>query len=192
LLRDNSSLAGRSGKLARLTEMLEEVAAAGDHALVFTQFTEMAVLLQRYLEEATGREVLYLHGGLAKGARDRIVDRFQHASDAPATFVLSLRAGGTGLNLTRANRVFHFDRWWNPAVENQASDRAYRIGQRKNVQVHRLICAGTIEEKIDAMLQRKGAIANRIVRSGEAGLTELSNAQLRELFALSADAVTSA
>ncbi len=191
LLHDNSRLGGRSAKLARLAEMLDEVHAAGNRALVFTQFTEMAALLQRYLQETTGREASYLHGALGKRARDRIVDRFQSASDAPSVFILSLRAGGTGLNLTRANHVFHFDRWWNPAVENQASDRAYRIGQTKHVHVHRLICAGTIEEKIDALLERKSAVANRLVRSGEAGLTDLSNAQLRDLFALDADAVVS-
>ena len=189
LLHDGSRLAGRSGKLARLAEMLEEVHAEGDRALVFTQFTEMAALLKRYLQETTGREVLYLHGGVAKRERDRMVERFTEADDAPGVFVLSLRAGGTGLNLTRANHVFHFDRWWNPAVENQASDRAYRIGQKKNVHVHRLICSGTIEDKIDALIERKKTVADRLVRSGEAGLTDLSNAQLRDLFALEAGAV---
>jgi SNF2 family DNA or RNA helicase len=189
LLHDDSPLAGRSGKLARLAEMLEEVRESGDRALVFTQFTEMAAMIKRYLQETTGREVLYLHGGTGKAERDRMVSRFQEAPDAPSTFVLSLRAGGTGLNLTRANHVFHFDRWWNPAVENQASDRAYRIGQTKNVQVHRLVCAGTFEEQIDALLARKNALATRLVRSGEAGLTELSNEALREIFALRADAI---
>jgi SNF2 family DNA or RNA helicase len=191
LLHDGSRLEGRSGKLARLTEMLDEVRANGEHALIFTQFTEMAAMLQRHLQETTGREALYLHGGLSKRARDQIVDRFQHAPDAPCAFILSLRAGGTGLNLTRATHVFHFDRWWNPAVENQATDRAYRIGQNKNVHVHRLICAGTIEEKVDEILQRKGAMAGRLVNAGEVGLTELSNAQLRDLFALRKDAVES-
>jgi superfamily II DNA or RNA helicase len=192
LLHDNSRLAGRSGKLARLAEMLEEVYSEGDRALVFTQFTEMAAMLKAYLQEQTGREVLYLHGGVRKSERDRMVERFQESDDAPGVFVLSLRAGGTGLNLTRANHVFHFDRWWNPAVENQASDRAYRIGQKKNVHVHRLICAGTIEDKIDALIQQKQGVADRLVRAGEAGLTDLSNAQLRDLFALGADAVTQA
>jgi SNF2 family DNA or RNA helicase len=189
LLHDNSRLAGRSGKLARLAEMLDEVHSEGDRALVFTQFTEMAAMLKAYLQEQTGREVLYLHGGVPKRERDRMVERFQEADDAPGVFVLSLRAGGTGLNLTRANHVFHFDRWWNPAVENQASDRAYRIGQKKNVHVHRLICAGTIEDKIDALLEQKKSVADRLVRAGEAGLTDLTNAQLRDLFALGADAV---
>ena len=104
-------------------------------------------------------------------------------------FVLSLKAGGTGLNLTRATHVFHYDRWWNPAVENQATDRAYRIGQTKNVQVHKFVCAGTLEDKIDAMLERKKAVAEQVVGAGEAWLTELSNAELRQVFALSAEAV---
>ncbi len=190
-LHDGSTLENRSGKLARLTEMLDEVVESSERALVFTQFTEMAELLQRHLQETTGKEVFYLHGGTARKARDEMVERFQHEAGAPHAFILSLRAGGTGLTLTRANHVFHFDRWWNPAVENQASDRAYRIGQMKDVYVHRLICAGTVEEKFDAMLERKGALAERLVSAGEAGLTELSSAQLRDLFALGADAVLS-
>jgi SNF2 family DNA or RNA helicase len=188
-LHDRSALENRSGKLERLTEMLGEVIASGERALIFTQFTEMAELLQRHLQESTGKEVLYLHGGTPRKARDEMVDRFQHAADAPHIFILSLRAGGTGITLTRANHVFHYDRWWNPAVEDQASDRAYRIGQTKNVYVHRLICAGTFEEKLDAMLDRKGKLAERLVRSGEAGLTELTSTQLRALFALEPDAV---
>jgi len=119
-----------------------------------------------------------------------MVEAFQERHDAPTAFVLSLRAGGTGLNLTRANHVFHFDRWWNPAVENQASDRAYRIGQRKNVHVQQFVCAGTVEDRIDALLARKSALATRLVRSGETGLTELSNDDHRDLFALRADAVS--
>jgi superfamily II DNA or RNA helicase len=188
-LHDRSALESRSGKLERLTEMLGEVIASGERALIFTQFTEMAELLQRHLQESTGKEVLYLHGGTPRKARDEMVDRFQRAADAPHIFILSLRAGGTGITLTRANHVFHYDRWWNPAVEHQASDRAYRIGQTKNVYVHRLICAGTFEEKLDAMLDRKGKLAERLVRSGEAGLTELTSTQLRALFALEPDAV---
>ncbi len=188
-LGDNSAIAARSGKLARLTEMLEEVVEAGDHALVFTQFTEMGALLQRHLQETFTREVLFLHGGVARKARDRMVDRFQNAPDAPSIFLLSLKAGGTGLNLTRANHVFHFDRWWNPAVENQATDRAFRIGQARNVQVHKFLCQGTLEERIDEMIERKKEIAANVVGAGEAWLTELSTAQLKSLFALHADAV---
>jgi SNF2 family DNA or RNA helicase len=190
-LGDNSTIAGRSGKLARLTEMLEEVLAEGDRALVFTQFTEMGALIQRHLQETFGHEVLFLHGGVSKHRRDRLVARFHESangkhpsSDVPRVFILSLKAGGTGLNLTAANHVFHFDRWWNPAVENQATDRAFRIGQRRNVQVHKFLCAGTLEEKIDEMIERKQALAGSIVGSGEAWLTELSTAQLKDLFKL--------
>jgi SNF2 family DNA or RNA helicase len=192
LLGDNSAIAGRSGKLQRLTEMLEEALAEGDRALVFTQFAEMGELIRRHLQASFGREVLFLHGAVPKRQRDRMVARFQsdgHHTDAPRVFILSLKAGGTGLNLTTANHVFHFDRWWNPAVENQATDRAFRIGQRRNVQVHKFICAGTLEEKIDEMIERKQEVAASIVGSGEGWLTELSNSQLKELFALRQDAI---
>jgi len=188
-LGDNSPLPGRSGKLARLTEMMEEVIETGDRALVFTQFAEMGALLKRQLEETFGREVLFLHGGVPKAQRDRMVDRFQKDEAGPAVFVLSLKAGGTGLNLTRANHVFHFDRWWNPAVESQATDRAFRIGQRRNVQVHKLVCVGTLEEKIDEMIEKKKGIAEHVVGTSEAWLTALSTSQLRELMTLRASAV---
>jgi SNF2 family DNA or RNA helicase len=188
-LGDNSPLPGRSGKLARLTEMMEEVLATGDRALVFTQFAEMGLLLRRHLEETFGREVLFLHGGVPKGGRDRMVERFQSDEGGAPIFVLSLKAGGTGLNLTRANHVFHFDRWWNPAVENQATDRAFRIGQKRRVQVHKFVCVGTLEEKIDEMIEKKRGIAERVVGTSEAWLTALSNSQLRELMTLRAGAV---
>jgi len=188
-LGDNSRLEGRSGKLARLCEMLEEVFESGERALVFTQYAEMGALLQRHLSETFNREVLFLHGGVPRAKRDIMVEKFQAEGDGPAVFVLSLKAGGTGLNLTRATHVFHYDRWWNPAVENQATDRAFRIGQLKNVQVHKFICVGTLEEKIDAMLERKKDVAQQIVGAGEGWLTELSNAELREVFTLSAEAV---
>jgi SNF2 family DNA or RNA helicase len=189
-LHDNSAVAGRSGKLARLTEMLEEALAASDRALVFTQFAEMGSLLKNHLQESFGREVLFLHGATPKAQRDRMVDRFQGTSgDSPPVFILSLKAGGTGLNLTAASHVFHFDRWWNPAVENQATDRAFRIGQTRRVQVHKFVCAGTLEEKIDAMIEQKKAVAGSVVGSGEAWLTKLSNAELKELFALRAEAL---
>jgi SNF2 family DNA or RNA helicase len=186
-LGDNSAIAGRSGKLERLTEMLEEALLEGDRALVFTQFAEMGEIIRRHLQASFGREVLFLHGAVPKRQRDRMVERFQSdglSTESPRVFVLSLKAGGTGLNLTAANHVFHFDRWWNPSVENQATDRAYRIGQRRNVQVHKFLCAGTLEEKIDEMIERKQEIASSIVGTGEGWLTELSNAQLKELFAL--------
>jgi SNF2 family DNA or RNA helicase len=188
-LGDNSALPGRSGKLARLTEMIEEAIAAGDRVLVFSQFAEMGEMLRRHLQETFGREVLFLHGGVPKKQRDTMVERFQEDPDGPRVFLLSLKAGGTGLNLTRANHVFHFDRWWNPAVENQATDRAFRIGQTKNVQVHKFVCAGTLEERIDEMIEQKKGIAVSVVGSGETWLTELSTGQLRQLFALRKDAV---
>ncbi len=192
-LGDNSAIAGRSGKLARLTEMLEEVMAAGERALIFSQFAEMGGIIQRHLQETFGEEVIFLHGAVSRKVRDQMVERFQSDNgsnqDAPRLFVLSLKAGGTGLNLTAANHVFHFDRWWNPAVENQATDRAFRIGQTRNVQVHKFVCAGTLEEKIDGMIESKQLLADTIVGTGEGWLTELSTKQLKELFALRQDAV---
>ena len=183
-LGDGSPLPGRSGKLNRLAEMLEEVLAEGDRALIFTQFAEMGTLLQQYLMERFGSDVLFLHGRVSQAERSRMVERFQEAEDGPALFILSLKAGGVGLNLTRANHVFHFDRWWNPAVENQATDRAFRIGQQKNVMVHKFIAAGTVEEKIDAIIAGKRHLASQVVGTGEQWLTELSTDQLRALFAL--------
>jgi SNF2 family DNA or RNA helicase len=188
-LGDNSPIPGRSGKLARLTEMLEEMIEVGDRALIFSQFAEMGAILQRYLQETFGREVLFLHGGVPKKHRDRMVERFQADGDGPSIFILSLKAGGTGLNLTRANHVTHFDRWWNPAVENQATDRTFRIGQTKNVQVHKFICAGTLEERIDEMIERKKEVAEKVIGTGEGWLTELSTAELKNLFALRREAI---
>jgi superfamily II DNA or RNA helicase len=187
-LHEKKPLAGRSGKLARLGEMLEESVAAGDRALVFTQFREMGDRLLEHLRATLDTEILYLHGGTPRAARDEMVRRFQEEARGPAVFLLSLRAGGTGLNLTRASRVFHFDRWWNPAVEDQATDRAHRIGQDQVVQVYRLLTAGTIEEKIDQMLADKRALADRIVGEGEAWITELPDDELRRLVALGGDA----
>ena len=136
-----------------------------------------------------GREVLFLHGGTTTRRRDRIIDEFQNADDAPPVFILSLKAGGMGLNLTRANHVFHFDRWWNPAVEDQATDRAFRIGQTKNVQVHKYVCAGTVEEQIDTLIESKKSLAAAVVSAGEAWLTELSTEQLHEMLVLQPGAV---
>jgi SNF2 family DNA or RNA helicase len=186
---DNSSLPGRSGKLERLEEMLGEVLATGEKALIFTQFAEMGSLLRSHLQEALGCEVLFLHGGTPKKQRDAMVQRFQQERHSPPIFILSLKAGGVGLNLTGANHVFHFDRWWNPAVENQATDRAFRIGQKKNVQVHKFVCVGTLEERINSMIEQKKVLAESIVGSGENWLTEMSTDQLKELFALSREAV---
>ena len=188
-LADNSPVPGRSGKLARLTEMVEELLQVKDRALIFTQFAEMGKILQRHLQETFGREVLFLHGGTPKKQRDDLVERFQADGSRLPLFILSLKAGGTGLNLTGANHVFHFDRWWNPAVENQATDRAYRIGQTRDVQVHKFLCLGTLEEKIDEMIERKKAVAEQVVGTGEGWLTELSTAELKDLMALRREAL---
>jgi SNF2 family DNA or RNA helicase len=189
LLADGSRLEGRSGKLARLEEISEEIVAAGEKALCFTQYAEFGHMLQPYLAARLGCEVLYLHGGTAKRKRDEMVARFQDGTD-PAVFLLSLKAGGTGLNLTAANHVVHVDRWWNPAVEDQATDRAFRIGQRRDVQVRKFVCVGTVEERIDAMIEEKKALADRIVGTGESWLTELSVADLRDVIALAPEAVS--
>jgi len=150
----------------------------------------MGKLLKTFLEERYGQEVLFLHGGIPARKRDEMVKRFQQGEDgtAPDIFLLSLKAGGTGLNLTAANHVFHFDRWWNPAVENQATDRAFRIGQQRNVLVHKFICQGTVEERIDMLLEEKQALADDIVGSSENWLTELSTEELQNLLHLEADA----
>ena len=188
-LGDSSALAGRSGKLARLEEMLEEALSAGDKVLIFSQFAEMGGMLQSYLQERLGVEALYLSGSTERRKREEMVQRFQSA-DGPPLFILSLKAGGVGLNLTAANHVFHFDRWWNPAVENQATDRAFRIGQTKSVQVHKFICIGTLEERIDLLIESKRTLAESVIGGDSEGwLTELSTADLRDLVRLSADAV---
>lgn len=174
---------GRSGKLDRLAALLDEILAEGDRLLIFTQFTEMADLLRRYIQERFGVATLYLHGGVPAKKRAGMVAQFQ-SENGPPVFLLSLKAGGTGLNLTRANHVFHFDRWWNPAVEDQATDRAFRIGQTKNVLVHKFVCLGTLEERIDGMLEEKKALAESVVGGGENWLTEMSTADLRNLVQL--------
>jgi SNF2-related domain/SNF2 Helicase protein/Helicase conserved C-terminal domain len=189
-LKDGSRLAGRSGKLARVEETLEEVLASGEKALLFTQYAEFGDLLRTHLGARFGRDVGYLHGGLSKGRRDDLVARFQDpAGGGPSLFVLSLKAGGTGLTLTAANHVIHVDRWWNPAVEDQATDRAFRIGQTRSVQVRKLVCAGTLEEKIALMIKDKRGLAASVVGTGEGWLTELSTSALRELFTLEAGSV---
>lgn len=186
---DGSALAGRSGKCDRLIEMLEEVIAEGDAALVFTQFRKMGDLLDRLIRERFRVELPFLHGGVPGGRRQALVDGFQSGGENNPVMLLSLRAGGLGLNLTRANHVFHFDRWWNPAVEEQATDRAHRIGQVRKVQVHKFICIGTIEDRIDRLLTEKVALADKIVGSGDEWITGLSTEQLREYLTLARDAV---
>ncbi len=187
-LGQSENLARRSGKLERLVERLEEVFARGECALVFTQYAVMGKLLARHLCRTFARDTPFLHGGLTRPERDRLVRAFQNGTQ-PQAFVLSLKAGGTGLNLTRASHVFHFDRWWNPAVENQATDRAFRIGQTREVMVHTLLCNGTLEERIDALIAGKTGLADEVVASGEAFLTELSDDALREVLKLDAAVV---
>jgi len=185
-LQDGSPLDGRSGKLTRLEEMLDEVLSEGDKALIFTQFAGMGAMLRHHLQEKFGCEVLFLHGKTPKNQRDAMVQRFQSDGlDEPPLFILSLKAGGFGLNLTAANYVFHFDRWWNPAVENQATDRAFRIGQNKNVFVNKFVCMGTLEDRIDKMIEDKKELAESVIGTGEAWLTELSLKELRDVLTLS-------
>ncbi|WP_406490567.1 DEAD/DEAH box helicase [Streptomyces phaeochromogenes] len=180
-LRQSAPLHGRSGKLDLLDELVDTITAEGESVLVFTQYKQMAALLERHLAER-GMPTLFLHGGTPVTAREEMVERFQRG-EVPV-FLLSLKAAGTGLNLTRATHVVHYDRWWNPAVEDQATDRAYRIGQDKPVQVHKLIAEGTVEDRVAKLLESKRALADAVVGSGEATLTELSDADLAELVAL--------
>ncbi|MDX9911015.1 MAG: DEAD/DEAH box helicase [Phycisphaerales bacterium] len=179
----------RSGKTVRLIEMLGEVLAEGDQALVFTQFRQMGHLLQSMLQKEFDRDILFLHGGVSQGGRVQLIERFQKADGRNPVLILSLKAGGVGLNLTAANHVFHFDRWWNPAVENQATDRAHRIGQTRTVFVHKFVVRGTLEERIDKMIETKTELAENIIGSGERWITELSTDQLRDILTLRHDAV---
>jgi SNF2 family DNA or RNA helicase len=187
-LKDGTPLSGRSGKLGRAEELLEELLAAGDKALCFTQFAEWGAALAPHLERRFDIEVPWLHGGVNRRRRDALVAHFQQ-EPGPGILLVSLKAGGTGLNLTAASHVLHFDRWWNPAVEDQATDRAYRIGQHRNVIVNKLVSMGTVEERIDEMITAKRALAEKVVGTGESWITELSTDELREVLALRADAV---
>ncbi|WP_019633108.1 DEAD/DEAH box helicase [Actinomadura atramentaria] len=189
LLKDGSRLPGRSGKLERLEEICSEVLEQGEKALVFTQYAEFGSMLRPYLAARLERPVLWLHGGTSREDRDDLVRRFQEDTE-PAVFLLSLKAAGTGLTLTAANHVVHVDRWWNPAVEDQATDRAFRIGQTRNVQVRKFVCVGTLEERIDDMIERKKSLAESIVGSGEDWLADLSVAELRDVLRLSPEAVS--
>ncbi len=180
-LKQRGPVAGRSGKLGALDELLEVIVAEGEQALVFTQFVAMGRLLERHLRDR-GIASLFLHGAVPVRRRDEMVAAFQ--GGAAPVFILSLKAGGVGLNLTRATHVLHYDRWWNPAVEDQATDRAHRIGQDRPVQVHRLVTEGTLEDRIAALLTRKRELAEAVVGAGEAWITELTNRELRELVSL--------
>ena len=170
-----------SGKTILLLDMLESILDSGEKVLIFTQFREMGELLQGFINERFGEEVMFLHGGCNIKQRQEMVDRFQN-NRADKIFLLSLKAAGTGLNLTAATQVIHYDLWWNPAVEAQATDRAYRIGQKKNVQIHRFITKNTFEERIDEMIQKKKHLAEMTVSTGENWIGKFSNKELREIF----------
>ncbi|HEY6590992.1 MAG TPA: DEAD/DEAH box helicase, partial [Actinomycetota bacterium] len=180
-LHEAAPLPGRSGKLTALDELLEVIVDEGEAALVFSQYVEMCRLIRAHLADR-GVPTLFLHGRVPPRRREELVARFQDGG-APV-FLLSLKAGGVGLNLTRATHVVHYDRWWNPAVEDQATDRAYRIGQDRPVQVHRLVTEGTLEDRIAALVASKRGLAEAVVGAGEAWITELSDAELSELVSL--------
>ncbi len=189
-LQDNSPFeSSRSHKLERLSDMLTEMLSEGESALVFTQFTEIGSQLERYIKTHLNCQTYYLHGGTSRTQREQMISRFQDADSPPAVFVLSLKAGGVGITLTRANHVFHFDRWWNPAVEDQATDRAFRIGQTRNVFVHKFLTLGTLEERIDQMIEDKKQMAGAIVGSDESWLAKLDNEAFRQLIALNRTAI---
>ena len=182
-LGDGSALGDRSGKLNRTEELLDEIIDVGDKVLCFTQYTAWGDLLADHFARRYGIEPLWLHGGVQRKRRDEMLTAFEDL-DGPPIFLLSLKAGGTGLNLTAASHVIHLDRWWNPAIEDQATDRAYRIGQRRAVDVHKLVSMGTIEERIDAMINDKRALAKAVVGTGEGWVTELSTEDLRGVISL--------
>ncbi len=187
-LHQPGPIVGRSGKLAAFEELLDVILAEGESVLVFSQYVEMCFLLEARLS-GLGVDTLFLHGGVGVRARDRLVAAFQ-AGQAPV-FLLSLKAGGVGLNLTRASHVVHYDRWWNPAVEDQATDRAHRIGQEKTVQVHRLVAEGTLEDRIVELLEKKRALAEAVVGEGEASISQLSDEELADLVTLASPEATS-
>jgi len=178
----------RSSKLERLLAMVKELREEGERCLIFTQYIGMGQMLKLVLTQELQEPVLYLNGSTSKSGRDRMIEQFQSQSlpthEQPAVFILSLKAGGVGLNLTAANHVFHFDRWWNPAVENQATDRAYRMGQTRDVQVHKFIALGTLEERIDEMLDNKQQLSENVIATSEGWITELSTDELKDLFTL--------
>jgi SNF2 family DNA or RNA helicase len=187
-LRDNVWAESDSGKLARLREIAEVVASRQEKMLVFSQFREMTAPLAAFLADAFGRPGLVLHGETAVRRRRDLVRTFQEDENIPF-FVLSLKAGGSGLTLTAASHVVHFDRWWNPAVENQATDRAFRIGQKRNVLVHKFVCRGTVEEKIDALIESKQGVSDELLSGGgEINLTEMKDDDLLRLVALDLNA----
>lgn len=189
-LQDNSEFSTeRSHKLSRLVEMVDEAVSEGESLLIFSQFTEVCENVEKYIKHHLHCNTYYLHGGTNRKRREKMITEFQHPDTEPSVFILSLKAGGVGITLTKANHVFHFDRWWNPAVENQATDRAFRIGQNKNVFVHKFVAIGTLEEKIDQMIEDKKKLSATVVGSDESWLTELDNEAFKQLIALNKNAI---
>ncbi|WP_035987519.1 DEAD/DEAH box helicase [Leptolyngbya sp. KIOST-1] len=189
-LQDESEFSPeRSHKLSRLLDMLDEVVAEGESALVFSQFREIGDALEHHLRHTCRYNTYYIHGGTNRQKREQMIAEFQDPDTEPAIFVLSLKAAGVGITLTQANHVFHFDRWWNPAVEDQATDRAFRIGQKKNVFVHKFVAMGTLEERIDQMIEDKKKLAGAIVGADESWLTQLDNDAFKQLIALNKSAI---
>jgi SNF2 family DNA or RNA helicase len=189
-LQDNSEFSTeRSHKLSRLVEMVDEAVSEGESLLIFSQFTEVCEQVEKYIKHNLRCNTYYLHGGTSRPRREKMITEFQEPDTEASVFILSLKAGGVGITLTKANHVFHFDRWWNPAVENQATDRAFRIGQQKNVFVHKFVAIGTLEEKIDQMIEDKKKLAAAVVGSDESWLTELDNDAFKELIALNKSAI---
>ncbi|HEY9638881.1 MAG TPA: DEAD/DEAH box helicase, partial [Coleofasciculaceae cyanobacterium] len=189
-LQDDSDFTPeRSHKLSRLTEMITEAIEEGESMLIFSQFTEIGEALEKYIRHTLHYNTYYLHGGTHRNKRERMITEFQDPESEPSVFILSLKAGGVGITLTKANHVFHFDRWWNPAVEDQATDRAFRIGQKKNVFVHKFVAIGTLEERIDQMIEDKKKLAGSIVGSDESWLTELDNEAFKQMIALNRNAI---
>ena len=181
--KSNRAEISESGKMEVLINILENILDANEKVLIFTQFVQMGKIIKKIVEEKFNEEVLFLHGSLSRKQRDEMIEKFQNNSQNKI-FLLSLKAGGTGLNLTAASNVIHYDLWWNPAVENQATDRAYRIGQNENVMVYRFITTGTFEEKINEMIQDKKELAEITVGSGEKFITEMNDNELKEMLTL--------
>ncbi|MFN6568507.1 DEAD/DEAH box helicase [Dendronalium sp. ChiSLP03b] len=189
-LQDNSDFSTeRSHKLSRLAEMVEEAVAEGESLLIFSQFTEVCENIEKHIKHSLHCNTYYLHGGTNRQRREQMIAEFQDPDTEPSVFILSLKAGGVGITLTKANHVFHFDRWWNPAVEDQATDRAFRIGQKKNVFVHKFVAIGTLEERIDQMIEDKKKLSATVVDSDESWLTELDNEAFKQLISLNKSAI---
>ncbi|RCJ29141.1 helicase [Nostoc minutum NIES-26] len=189
-LQDNSDFSTeRSHKLSRLAEMVEEAVAEGESLLIFSQFTEVCENIEKHIKHSLHCNTYYLHGGTNRQRREQMIAEFQDPDTEPSVFILSLKAGGVGITLTKANHVFHFDRWWNPAVEDQATDRAFRIGQKKNVFVHKFVAIGTLEERIDQMIEDKKKLSATVVGSDESWLTELDNEAFKQLISLNKSAI---